>query len=201
MKSNFFILSNLKDYSRNAYMSHTYSGILTSALGPWSSQLLCQNSGGYFLVSYKWLSQEVAVLSLSCCSEHGRRLFLFSFVGLAMMKDITVQKREAHYWVLHLLIHRPRSCRGGFLLTSVSLLLCQVQLPHTEISLDHIPSFSTGWLASSLRIKRMLGLTKSRVHLFPFFWFIDSGTIKLLKENSHCGLSYIFWFIFHTWTL
>lgn len=176
------------------------------ALWPWSSRLLCQNSGGYLLVSYKWLSQEVAVLSLSCCSKHGHRLFFFSFVDLAMMKDITVQKRKAHYWVLHLLIHRPHSCRGGFLLTSVSVSFAKlqglVQLPHIEISFDHIPSsFSTGWFASSLRIKRMLVLTKSRVHLFSFFWLIDNGTIKLLKENSHSGLSYMFWFIFHTWTL
>lgn len=112
-----------------------------------------------------------------------------------MMKDITVQKRKAHYWVLHLLIHRPHSCRGGFLLTSVSPALPSrrglYQPPHIEISLDHIPSsFGTGWLASSLRIKRMLGLTKSRVHLFSFFWLIDNGTIKLLKENS-------LWFIIH----
>ena len=93
------------------------------ALWPWSSQLLCQNSGGYLLVSYKWLSQEVVVLSLACCSKHGHRLFFFSFVDLAMLKDITVQKRKAHYWVLHLLIHRPHSCRGGF---SLDLCLCQL---------------------------------------------------------------------------
>lgn len=70
---------------------------------------------------------------------------------------------------------------------------------------DHIPSsYSPGPPASSLRMKRMLVLSRSKLHLFffpPSLWLIDSGTIRFLKGKSHSSLPYVFRYLFPTWTL
>lgn len=134
--------------------------------------------------------QEVAIFSLFCCLKHGHRLFFFSFVGLAMIEGHHSAEREnkTHYWILHLLIHRPCSCIGGFLLIFLDLCLSYpftrlqglVQFPHIGISFDHIPPlFSPGPFASSLRMKRMLVLSKSKVCLYP-----SSGWLTMEPSNS-----------------